>query len=119
MFFVAGVAPLQAQYVEASKIDTLAKNLSEAQALGVLSAHLGVPSETLKKEMSETGLPIGQLFIAHEVAKVSKTDVQELFAENKTRPWSAIAKDKNVKMKDLDGDFEKVQKALKDLVKGK
>ena len=119
MLLTFGAIAAQAQYVEAYKIDTLSKDLPEAEVLTVLSNHLGVPTETLKQQKSATGLPIGQLYIAHALAKASKSNVQELFAENKTKPWGEIAKMKNVKMKQLDGDLDKLQKDLKGIQKGK
>jgi hypothetical protein len=108
-----GVISAQAQYVEAHKIDTVSKDLPEAQVLTVLSEHLGVPSETLKKQKTDTGLPIGQLYIAHALAKASKSDVSQLLADNKTKSWGEIAKAKNVKMKVLGDDVDKLEKDLK------
>jgi hypothetical protein len=119
MIILVGVLPTQAQYVEAHKIDTLSKGLPEPMVLDVLSTHLGVPSATLKQQQSSTGLPLGQVYIANAMAKASKSDVNQLFAENKTKAWGEIAKAKNIKMKSLSDDLDKVEKDLKDLSKSK
>lgn len=109
-----GVISAQAQYVEAHKIDTVSKDLPEAQLLTVLSAHLGVPSDTLKKQKTETGLPTwGQLYIFHALAKASKADVSQLLADSKTKSLGEIAKARKIKMKDIDDDVAKLEKDLK------
>jgi hypothetical protein len=108
-----GAASLEAQYVQAYKIDNAAKNQPESEVFTVMSAHLGVSADTLKAEKAESGLGLGQLYIAHSLAKATKTDVKAMLNENKTKSWGEIAKEKHVNMKDIENDAEKLEKELK------
>jgi hypothetical protein len=112
-----GVVSLQAQYVEAYKIDNAAKDQPDTQVFTVMSAHLGVPSDALKAAKAESGLGMGQLYIAHSLARATKSDVKALLNENKMKSWGQIAKDKKVNMKEIENDVEKLEKELKALSK--
>ena len=107
--------PAHAQYKEMSKVEALARNNNEQQMLTGLSAHLGVPAETLKQEMASNSLNFGQLYLAHVVAKAANTDVKSILSDSKNKLWTTIVEERKVDKKQLAADVDKFEKAVKDL----
>jgi hypothetical protein len=111
--------PAMAQYKEMNKVEVLAKSNSEQQMLDGLSKHLGVSSDVLKQEMTANKLNYGQLYIAHTVAKATKSDFKSLVAESQSKPWPTIMEEKNVDKKVLAADIETLEKSFKNSKNGK
>ena len=114
MILTFAVLPVSAQYVEMYRVDNLAKELSEADAISRLATHLSVPADTLRQEMKEYGITFGQLYWVNQLAKLSKSDTKSIMAEFRTgKPWSTLAKEKNIKMDDFRKDSRQLEDALK------
>ena len=105
--------PAHAQYKEMSKVETLARSNSEQQMLDGLSKHLGVPSDTLKQEMTANKLNFGQLYITHTVAKSANADFKSVLEDSKSKPWSIIIEERKVDKKKLDADIDVLEKSFK------
>jgi hypothetical protein len=87
--------PLSAQYVEMYRLDNRVKDLPEQDVLNTLSTHLGVPAETLKQEKAEYKSSIGELYAAHQFAKLTRSDVKTMMAERTAgKSWGVLAKEK-------------------------
>ena len=114
-----GVIPVQAQYKEMSKVEAFSKDLNEQQMLEGLSKHLGVSTDTLKQQMTSNNLNFGQLYLAHAIAKVSKTDVSNILTDSKSKLWTVITEERRVDMKQLASDESELEKTLKTLKRGK
>lgn len=112
---VCGVVPVHAQYKEMSKLNGLAEGMPEPQMFEGLAAHFAVSVDVLKQEKSANDLSFGQLYLAHAVAKASKSDVKGILTESKSKTWPEIAKEKNVDMKMLSTDADELEKAIKKL----
>jgi len=110
---VFGAVTAQAQYKEMNKVETLARNNNEQQMLAGLSAHLGVPADTLKKEMTSNNLNFGQLYLAHAIAKAAKADVTSILSDSKTKLWTTIAEERKVDMKQISADANEFEKTFK------
>jgi hypothetical protein len=96
------------------RVDNLAKELSEDEALTRVAAHLSVSADTLRQEKKEYGITLGQLYFAHQLAKLSKSDTKAVMNEFRSgKPWSTLAKEKNLKMDDLRKDTRQLEDALK------
>jgi cell division protein FtsB len=113
------VPPVHGQYKEMSKIDALARTMPEPDLLSSLSAHFNVPADTLKQEKSANNITYGQLYLAHAIAKSTKSDVGAILLESKSKVWPQIAKEKNVDLKQLSDDEDVLEKSIKKLQKTK
>jgi hypothetical protein len=113
MLLAMSAMPALAQYKEINKVETLAKTTSEQQMLTGLSTHLGIPSDMLKKEMTSNSVNFGQLYLAHAIARASKSDVNSIFTESKTKLWTTIIEERKVDKKQLEKDVDNLEKALK------
>jgi hypothetical protein len=108
------VSAAQAQYIEIYKLDNAAKETTEAQALQTLASHLGIPADTLKAQKAEYKLSIGELYFAHQLAKVGKSDFKKVIAEAKSpKAWGVIAKEMKVDVGDMDKDVRQLESSLK------
>jgi len=114
-----GVVPAHAQYKEMSKVEALSKDLNEQQMLEGLSKHLSVPADTLKQQMTSNKLNFGQLYLAHAIARVSRTDVSNILADSKSKLWTEITVERKVDKKQLATDESALEKTLKSLKGGK
>jgi len=113
------VVPAHAQYKEMSKLESLSKSMPEPDMLSGMATHFGISVDALKQEKAANNLSFGQLYIAHAIAKASNSNVNSIITDSRSKLWPEIAKEKNVDMKQLSRDAEELEKAIKDLQKGK
>jgi hypothetical protein len=113
------VVPAQAQYKEMSKLEALSKSMPEPDMLSGMATHFGISVDTLKQEKATNNLSFGQLYIAHAIAKASNSNVNSIITDSRSKLWPEIAKEKNVDMKQLSRDAEELEKAIKEMQKGK
>jgi len=107
-------APLSAQYVEIYRLDNRAKELPEQDALNILATHLGVPLDTLKRDKAEYKSGFGELYTAHQFAKMTSTDFKSMMAESKAgKTWGVVAKEKKINMDQFTKDSKQLEGALK------
>jgi hypothetical protein len=113
------VHSIHGQYKEMSKIESLSKSMPEPEMFNGMAAHFGVTADTLKQEKAANGLSFGQLYLAHAIAKVTKSDPGAILVESKGKLWTEITKEKKVDMKLLADDADVLEKAIKKLQKSK
>ena len=107
-------APLSAQYVEMYRLDNRVKELPEQDVLNTLATHLGVPVDTLKKDKAEYKSGIGELYTAHQFAKLTSTDFKSIMGEMKSgKTWGVIAKERKIDMDRFSKDARQLEEALK------
>jgi hypothetical protein len=114
-----GSIAAHAQYQEAHKIDTAAKDKPESQVLARVSEALGISADSLKAQKTETGLSVGQLYVALVIAKGSKTDVKALLPRLKEKSLREIALENKIDLKTVSNDADKLEAAIKKIPKGK
>ncbi len=115
------VSTASAQYVEIYRIDQLAKDLPEDKVLSAVATSLGVSADSVRQAKAQYKSTYGELFIAHQLAKSSKTDFNALMTEARAgKTWGVLAKEKNVDMdpvvktaREFEGELKKVQRASK------
>jgi hypothetical protein len=96
------------------RLDNRVKDLPEQDVLNTLSTHLGVPAETLKQEKAEYKSSIGELYAAHQFAKLTRSDVKTMMAERTAgKSWGVLAKEKKVDMDQFGKDARQLEEALK------
>jgi hypothetical protein len=114
LFLAVGLSSAYGQYKEIYRLDALVKEMPEPAVLNVLSTHLGVPADTLKKEKADNQLSFGELYMAHRFAKATNSDLKSTLAVARTqKPWGEYAKEKNVDMDEIAKDEKTLEKALK------
>jgi len=107
-------APLHAQYIEIYRLDNIARDLPEPEALGKLATHLSVSADSLKQEKAEYKATIGELYMGHQLAKLSNSDFKVLMTEFKSgKAWGVLAKEKNVNMDQVRKDSRQLENTLK------
>jgi hypothetical protein len=119
VILLCSAVPAHAQYKEMSKLDSLSRSMPEPDMLNGMATHFGVSVDALKQEKTANNLSFGQLYIAHAIAKASNSSVNSIVSESQNKLWPEIAKEKNVDMKQLSHDADELEKAIKDLQKGK
>src|SRR5262245_468349 len=92
VFLVFGLSVAHAQYVEIYKLDNMMKDLPESKVLTSLSSNLNIPAETLKQQKSEYKVTFGELYIAHQIAKLSNSDLKSVMTDAKAPAWGELAK---------------------------
>jgi hypothetical protein len=108
------VSPLSAQYVEMYRLDNRARDLPEQEALSALASHLGVPVDTLKQQKAEYKSSVGELYIANQFAKLTRSDFKNIMTEFKSgKSWGAVAKDRGIDMDQVSRDARQLEDALK------
>ena len=108
------VVPLSAQYVEMYKLDNRVKDLPEQDVLNTLSTHLGVPVETLKQQKAEYKSGVGELYMANQLARVTRSDVKTVMGEFKSgKSWGVLAKEKKIDMDQFSKDARQLEEAFK------
>jgi len=113
------VLPIHGQYKEMSKIESLSKSMPEPNMFNGMAAHFGVTADKLKQEKTANGLSFGQLYMAHAIARVTKSDPGAILVESRGKLWTEITKEKNVDMKQLANDADVLEKEIKKLQKSK
>ena len=114
VFSLVAVSPLHAQYVEMYRLDKSAEGVSEQAALSALASHLGVSLDTLKQEQAQYKSGIGELYIAHQFARISRSDLKSMMSEKEAgKSWGTIAKDRDIDMDDVRKDVKKLEDTLK------
>lgn len=111
--FLFRLSLANAQYVEIYKLDNLMKEYPDSQVISSLSSELRVPADMLKQEKAEYNVTFGQLYLAHQFATISKSDVKSVMAEAKAKSWGAIAKDRNIDMDVVRDEAKKLEKTLR------
>jgi hypothetical protein len=111
---VVAIAPAHAQYIEMYRLDNIAKDLPEQEAIGKLATHLSVSADSLKQEKAEYKATFGELYFAHQVAKLSNSDIKSLMAELKSgKSWGELAKAKKIDLGQVRKDSRKLEDVLK------
>jgi hypothetical protein len=114
VMFIIAVSPLQAQYVEIYRLDNLAKDRAEQDVLSTVATHLAVPADTLKQQKAEYKISVGELYIAHQLAKQAKLDFKSIMDEFRGgKAWGVIAKERNINMDQVSKDARQLEDALK------
>jgi hypothetical protein len=107
------VSPLHAQYVEIYRLDNLAKGVPEQEAIGKLATYFAVSADSIKSEKAEYQASLGELYMAHEVAKLARSDAKTVMTEKKVKGWGELIKEKNLKMDDIRKDSQRLEESLK------
>ena len=108
------VVPLSAQYKEMYRLDNQVKDLPEQDAINTLATHLGMPADTLKREKAEYKSSIGQLYAAHQFAKLTGSDFKGVMADLQSgKSWGVVAKDRKIDMDKFSKDAKQLEDALK------
>jgi len=114
LILVFAVSPLSAQYVEIYRLDNAVKDLPEQEVLGQLAKHFGVSVDTLKQQKNDANGSVGQLYMAHQIAKLTKSDFKSVMSEFKSgKAWGVLAKEKKIEMDQLSKDARELENALK------
>ena len=114
LILVFAVSPLRAQYVEIYRLDNAVKDLPEQEVLGQLAKHFGVSVDTLKQQKNDANGSVGQLYMAHQIAKLTKSDFKSVMSEFKSgKAWGVLAKEKKIEMDQLSKDARELENALK------
>jgi len=107
-------APLSAQYVEIYRLDNRVKDLPEQEVLNTLATHLGVPVDRLKQEKAEYKSGIGELYTAHQFAKLTGSDFKSMMGEMKSgKTWGVVAKERKIDMDQFTRDAKQLEEAFK------
>src|SRR5262245_38132451 len=108
------IAPLQAQYVEIFRLDAIAKELPEQEAVSKLATHLSIPAATLQQQKTELKVSIGELYMAHQLAKVMRADVKKVVSDLRSvKPWGTLAKENNLDLDAVRKDSRQLEETLK------
>jgi len=114
LMFVFAVSPLRAQYVEIYRLNNIAMELPEQEFMGKLATHLGVSVDTLKQQKEEYKVSVGELYIAHRLAKAANSDVKTVISEFKSgTEWGVYVKEKKIKLDDITKDERQLESVLK------
>ena len=114
LVLVFAVSPLRAQYVEIYRVDNAVKNLPEAEVLGQLAKHFGTTADIVKQEQSESKVSVGQLYMALQIAKLTKSDFKTVMSEFKSgKAWGVLTKEKNIDMDQISKDAREFENVLK------
>ena len=112
--FMFAVSPLHAQYVEIYRLNNIAMTLPEQEVLGKLATHLGVSPEILKQQKDEYKVSVGELYIAHRLAKFANSDFKTVMNTFKSgTEWGVYAKEKKIKMDEISKDERQLESVLK------
>src|SRR5262245_10521403 len=111
--FAFGLPLAHAQYVEIYRLDNLMKEFPDSHVLSSLSSDLGVPAETLKQEKTDYKITFGELYLAHQFAKATKTDVKSMMAVAQAKTWGTTAKDQKIDLDQIKENARKLEKTLK------
>jgi hypothetical protein len=107
------VTPLFAQYVEMYRLDNRVKDLPEQEVLSALASHLGVSVDVLKQQKAEYKSSVGELYIANQFAKLTRSDVKNIMTEKSSKSWGSLAKDRGIDMDQVARDARQLEDALK------
>ena len=100
-----------------AQLNTDAKTpAGEARAFQSVSKSTGVPSNVLQKQKAQTGLAVGDLYVAHAISAASGKSFSAVVAAKRGgQTWAQIAEAHNVS---LGGGKSKVVKGTAERVRG-
>jgi hypothetical protein len=107
------VSPLHAQYVEIYRFDNLVKDMPEQDAIGKLATYFAVSADSIKSEKAEYQASLGELYMAHEIAKLARSDAKTIMTEKKAKGWGPLIKEKNLTMNEIRKDQQRLEESFK------
>ena len=108
------VSPLRAQCLEMHRINEIAMDLPEQEVLGKLATHLGVSVDVLKEQKAEYKVNVGELYIAHRLAKFSGSVFKTVVGAFRSgTAWGVYAKGKKINLDELSKDERQLENILK------
>jgi hypothetical protein len=73
---------------------------NKQRIISIIVINTDVAGSTLEQEMAQTGMTLGDVYVAHSLALATKKKVGVFFALHKNgKSWSEIAKSHNVSLK--------------------
>jgi len=114
VFLVFGLSVAHAQYIEIYKLDSLMKDIPESMALSSVASNLSVPADTLKQEKAEYKVTLGELYVAHQIAKLSNSDLKSVMTDSKSKAWGEVAKARNIDMDQIKNSSKNLEKSLRE-----
>lgn len=114
VFFVFSLSVAHAQYVEIYRLDNLTKTLPDSQVLSSLSSDLSLPADRLRQEKAEYKVTFGELYLAHQFAKASNSDVKSMMAEVRAKSWGGVVMERKIDMERIKDNTRKLEKALRE-----
>ena len=114
LVLACAVSPLHAQYVEIYRLDNAVKELPEQEVLGQLARHFGISVDTVKQQRADANGSVGQLYMAHQIAKLTKSDFKSVMSEFKSgKAWGVLAKEKKLEMDQISKDARELENIFK------
>jgi hypothetical protein len=108
------VLPAQAQYSEIYRLDKAVNGLDEKVVLAQFSEKLSVPAGTLAQQKMQYSLSLGQLYMAHALAKATNKDFDTMMSQLKSgNTWGQLVQENNVRLQPISGTVHDLEKTLK------
>ncbi|MEY2562864.1 MAG: hypothetical protein QOH88_1057 [Verrucomicrobiota bacterium] len=97
-----------------SEIDAAART-NQSRMLSIITINTDVATPTLEKEKAQTGLTLGEIYVAHSIALAAHKTFAQVFAmKAKEKTWGKVAQANQVSLRGATSSIKELMRSKKE-----